>query len=74
MNIQSMGHRLAILKSIYDVKIKQNFPIEPDSYVPPCESNPVLEFCAQLLTALQRTPNRKKRFQARISLTDSSDR
>ncbi|KAI4209417.1 MAG: hypothetical protein LQ351_007646 [Letrouitia transgressa] len=35
MNILSMGHRLAILKAIYDVKIKQGFPIEPDSYVPP---------------------------------------
>ena len=37
MGIPSIGHRLTILKSVYDVKIKQNVPIEPDHYVPLCQ-------------------------------------
>lgn len=34
MGINSVGHRLTVLKSVYDVKAKQNVPIEPDHYVP----------------------------------------
>ena len=43
MGITSVGHRLTILKSIYDIKIKQDIPIESDHYIPLCESygNPV---------------------------------
>lgn len=37
MGIASVGHRLTILKGVYDIKIKQNIPIEPDQYVPLCE-------------------------------------
>ena len=40
MGITSVGHRLTILKAAYDVKIKQNLPIEPDDYVPLCTSAP----------------------------------
>lgn len=36
MGINSVGHRLTVLKSVYDVKAKQNVPIEPDHYVPLC--------------------------------------
>jgi len=35
MGITSAGHRLAILKSVYDVKKAQDVPIEPDHYHPP---------------------------------------
>ncbi|TAQ86861.1 hypothetical protein B7494_g4833 [Chlorociboria aeruginascens] len=34
MGITSVGHRLTILKSVYDIKIKQDIPIDSDHYVP----------------------------------------
>ncbi|KAH0563395.1 hypothetical protein GP486_002041 [Trichoglossum hirsutum] len=34
MGIVSAGHRLTVLKSIYDVKVKQDIAIEPEHYVP----------------------------------------
>ncbi|KAI9698787.1 MAG: Adaptor for signal transduction [Candelina mexicana] len=34
MGITSVGHRLTILKSVYDVKVKQDIPLESDHYVP----------------------------------------
>lgn len=36
MGIASVGHRLTILKSVYDVKKAQDVPIESDHYVPLC--------------------------------------
>jgi hypothetical protein len=36
MGVGSVGHRLTILKAVYEIKIKQNVPIEPDDYVPLC--------------------------------------
>jgi hypothetical protein len=38
MGITSVGHRLTILKSVYDVKKAQDIPIESDHYMPLCES------------------------------------
>ncbi|KAK4123405.1 hypothetical protein N657DRAFT_656647 [Parathielavia appendiculata] len=35
MGIHSVGHRLTILKSVYDVKKAQDVPIESDHYMPP---------------------------------------
>jgi protein STE50 len=37
MGVTSVGHRLTILKSVYDIKVKQDIPIESDHYVPLCE-------------------------------------
>lgn len=37
MGVSSIGHRLTILKSVYDVKVNQNIPIEPDQFMPLCE-------------------------------------
>ena len=37
MGITSVGHRLTILKSVYDVKKAQDVPIESADYVPLCE-------------------------------------
>lgn len=34
MGINSVGHRLMILKSVYDVKKAQDVPIEDDHYMP----------------------------------------
>lgn len=36
MGITSVGHRLTVLKSVYDVKKAQDVPIENDHYVPLC--------------------------------------
>jgi hypothetical protein len=37
MGVNSVGHRLTILKAVYEIKVKQNVPIEPDDYVPLCK-------------------------------------
>lgn len=37
MGIQSAGHRLVILKNIYNMKLRHNVSIEPEDYVPPCK-------------------------------------
>lgn len=34
MGVSSVGHRLTILKSVYEVKKAQEVPIESDHYVP----------------------------------------
>lgn len=41
MGISSVGHRLTILKSIYDVKKAQDVPVESDHYLPLCTHVPV---------------------------------
>jgi hypothetical protein len=40
MGIASVGHRLTILKSVYDVKKAQDVPIESDHYLPLCTLPP----------------------------------
>lgn len=37
MGIASVGHRLTILKQVYELKVEQDIPVEPDDYVPLCE-------------------------------------
>jgi hypothetical protein len=44
MGIPSVGHRLTILKSVYDIKIKQDIPIDSDHYVPLCKHFTDLEY------------------------------
>ncbi|KAI9375605.1 hypothetical protein BJX61DRAFT_102588 [Aspergillus egyptiacus] len=34
MGIASVGHRLTILKSVYEMKVKQDIPIDADHYIP----------------------------------------
>lgn len=34
IDVNSIGHRLLILKSIHDVKVAQDIPIEDDHYKP----------------------------------------
>jgi hypothetical protein len=43
MGIHSMGHRLTILKSVYDEKVRQNMPVDPEHYIPICEFPPLTE-------------------------------
>jgi hypothetical protein len=49
MGVNSVGHRLTILKAVYEIKVKQNVPMEPDDYVPLCKCT--LSFTELLLTA-----------------------
>ncbi|KAI9713115.1 MAG: Adaptor for signal transduction [Bogoriella megaspora] len=35
MGINSVGHRLKVLRHVYEIKIKQNIPLDPDHFVPP---------------------------------------
>lgn len=37
VGIATIGQRLAILKGVYNIKLAQNIPIEPEHYMPPCE-------------------------------------
>lgn len=37
MGMTSVGHRLTLLKSVYDIKIKQDIPVDSEHYVPLCE-------------------------------------
>ncbi|PGH23785.1 hypothetical protein AJ80_02215 [Polytolypa hystricis UAMH7299] len=34
MGISSVGHRLTILKNVYEMKTKQGVPVDPDHYIP----------------------------------------
>ena len=36
MGMNSVGHRLTVLKNVYDVKIKQDIPVDSEHYVPLC--------------------------------------
>lgn len=36
MGINSVGHRLTILKSVYEIKIRQHVPLDMDHYIPLC--------------------------------------
>jgi hypothetical protein len=36
MGIMSVGHRLTLLRGVYDIKIKQDIPLDPDHYIPLC--------------------------------------
>jgi hypothetical protein len=40
IGLHSVGHRLTILKAVYEIKVKQSVPIEPDHYVPLCTPPP----------------------------------
>ena len=36
MGINSVGHRLTILKSVYEIKARQQVPLDVDHYIPLC--------------------------------------
>ena len=44
MGVASVGHRLTILKGVYDIKVKQDVTIEPDHYVPLCTYSRAAQF------------------------------
>lgn len=49
MGINSVGHRLTILKSVYEIKTRQQVPLDVDHYIPLCM---VLFFCLLFLNQL----------------------
>jgi len=61
MGINSVGHRLTILKSVYDVKKAQDVPIESDHYVPLCmfwsHPHPLSRWSAEIIRGPHRIPN-----------------
>ncbi|KAI4729650.1 hypothetical protein E4T49_02391 [Aureobasidium sp. EXF-10728] len=46
MGIMSVGHRLSLLRGVYDIKIKQNIPLDPDHYVPLSAGDNALDMTA----------------------------
>lgn len=42
MGMASVGHRLTLLKSVYEIKVKQDVPIDSEHYVPLCKSRPCI--------------------------------
>jgi hypothetical protein len=58
MGVTSVGHRLTILKNVYDVKVKQDIPIESDHYVPLCEHLPNPSHLASSTNPFQRRMQR----------------
>lgn len=40
MGINSVGHRLTILKSVYEIKVRQQVPLDVDHYIPLCTFSP----------------------------------
>jgi hypothetical protein len=61
MGIASVGHRLTILKSVYEIKVNQGIPVESDHYIPQCESATFLGTMAKRLifTQLLRKTHRR---------------
>lgn len=37
MGMASVGHRLTVLKAVYETKVKQDIPFDADHYIPLCE-------------------------------------
>ncbi|KAK3322181.1 protein kinase regulator Ste50 [Apodospora peruviana] len=69
MGINSVGHRLTILKSVYDVKKAQDVPIESDHYMPLTaeteaqSSNATLKDIKQLVEQLRLRDERMSLFE-----------
>lgn len=38
LGVASVGHRMTILRNVYDIKVRQKVPVMHDHYVPPCKS------------------------------------
>ena len=36
IGVESVGHRLTILRNVYDIKVADDVPIEPEHFVPAC--------------------------------------
>ncbi|KAF2762550.1 RA-domain-containing protein [Pseudovirgaria hyperparasitica] len=74
MGMSSVGHRLTILKSVYDVKVKQNIHIEPDHYVPlsaeagPQETPPTQDDFARIIRIIKDRDERIHTAEAELRI------
>ena len=50
MGMGSVGHRLKVLRHVYEIKVKQNIPLDPEDFIPPCKFN----CCYSILIRLNR--------------------
>lgn len=41
LGVKTVGQRLSILKSIYNLKVAHGMPLNEDDYVPPCKREAV---------------------------------
>ena len=61
LGIVSVGHKLAILKAVYLVKVRQEVVIEEDAYVPICRPpHPYLYLTVLLLTSCSCIVSRRQ--------------
>lgn len=77
VGVHSVGQRLAILKTVYDLKVEQNIPIEEGHYVPPCEHgrrSGRAKCGGGGLTLRSPAPSYSGRALERLSPADATDR
>ena len=69
MGVASVGHRLTILKGVYDIKVKQDVLMEVDHYVPLCmfALAVIVAFTDGPSAAAEASQNNKKATQEDIS-------
>lgn len=53
MGINSVGHRLTILKTVYEIKTRQNVPLDVDHYIPLCMAVNLHRYPSYLTMILQ---------------------
>lgn len=53
MGINSVGHRLTILKSVYEIKTRQQVPLDVDHYIPLCMAPALLSLNSLLIIYYQ---------------------
>lgn len=76
MGIASVGHRLTILKSVYELKVNQDIPTDSDHYIPLCmlRGQCVSPQTSRLtMTSCGTKPNTRIRHQRRCAKTGKSD-
>ncbi|PTB38160.1 uncharacterized protein TrAFT101_011735 [Trichoderma asperellum] len=69
MGIASVGHRLTILKSVYDVKKAQDIPIESDQYLP-LSADAEAQYATATLKDIKRLVDQLRLRDERMSLLE----
>ncbi|KAI1821006.1 protein kinase regulator Ste50 [Xylaria intraflava] len=69
MGVASVGHRLTILKSVYDVKKAQDIPIESDHYVP-LSADAEAQYATATLKDIKQLVDQLRLRDERISLVE----
>ncbi|KAI1274747.1 protein kinase regulator Ste50 [Xylaria sp. FL0933] len=69
MGVASVGHRLTILKSVYDVKKAQDIPIESDHYVP-LSADAEAQYATATLKDIKQLVEQLRLRDERISLVE----